>query len=77
MYRRQKTIASVKANSPAIVDIKLPPIMLNDRSNINASVDAPNKAGPGSGKPAKWPIFHPARGIKTSPTAVTNLNERP
>ena len=77
MYIRQNTIASVKANSPAIVDIKLPPIMLKERSKIKARVEAPSKAGAGSGKPANRPIFQPAKGISIKPAAVTNLNAKP
>ena len=74
---RQNVIASVKANSPAIVDIKLPPMMLNERSKMKARVEAPNKAGAGSGKLANRPIFQPAKGIRTKPAAVTNLNAKP
>ena len=74
---RQNVIASVNANSPAIVDIKLPPIMLKERSKMNARVEAPNKAGVGSGKPANRPILQPAKGIRTKPAAVTNLNAKP
>ena len=77
MYTRQNAIASVKANSPAIVDIKLPPIILKERSKINARVEAPNKAGVGSGKPANRPIFQPAKGMRIRPTAATNLNAKP
>ena len=77
MYMRQLVIASVKANSPAIVDIKLPPMMLKDRSKMNAKVETPNNAGAGSGKLANRPIFQPAKGMSTNPTATTNLNAKP
>ena len=76
-YTRTVATARVKANSPAMVDMRLPPMMLNDRSNMNGRVATAVRAGPGKGRPARRPVSHPETGMTNRPATVTHLRARP
>ena len=60
-----------------MVDIRLPPMMLNDRSNTNGRVATAVRAGPGNGRPARRPVSHPATGMTTRPPIVTHFSAMP
>ena len=76
-YTRQAETARAKANSPAMVDMRLPPMMLKARSKMKGSVAAPVRAGPGNGRSASRPRAHPAAGMTTRPATVTHFMARP
>ena len=79
-YRTANDRLIEKANSPAIVDVMLPPMMLPYPLNVGSRLKMKNTAamassgGIGNGRSASLPNAQAAAGSVTRPRIVTILN---
>ncbi len=62
-----------KAYSPAIVEKRFPPSIVNEASKRKGSVAIPKATGTGRGARSSRPMAYAAQGMRNDPSSVTSL----